>query len=399
MRICDINNFYSPLGGGVRVYHEQKLAYFESQNEHSYALVVPSKRLDVQRRGPVTVYRVPSVRSHDPAYRFLISPRVLQDVVDDFQPDLVEIGSAYVLPYLVKRVQRRNSFATVGFYHCDYPDTYFGRPVAAVSERLAQGSRTVAMRHVSRVYGQMTATFAASEHVLNKLHAAGVHRLFKTPLGVDADLFRPERRCEELRQSLGEGREKIVLYLARLSSEKGIGQLLQAYPLFRDPGSLALVIVGRGRWRKKVLRAAQRYPEVKYMPYLGGRDEVARLMASCDAFLSLGTHETFSLTTLEAMASGCSVVAPDSGGAAELVVDAGVSSPFQAGSPARLAAAVTEALATRDMERSRRLRQYAAGRFTWAGAFQRICGFYGRVLEASCAGALDRLTPDAKWHE
>jgi alpha-1,6-mannosyltransferase len=399
MRICDVNNFYSPRGGGVRIYHEQKLAYFESQDEHSYALVVPSKRSAVQRRGSASIYEVPALPYVNPDYRCLASPRPLITVLDDFRPDLVEVGSAYLMPYLVNRAHRGRSFATVGFYHCDYPDTYVGRPLATWSEGLGRRMAAVATRHASRVYRRMTATFAASEYALNKLHEAGVRRLFKTPLGVDGELFCPERRCGDLRQALGEGREKIVLFMARLAGEKGIGQLLEAYPLFRDPDKLALVIVGKGRWQRSVERAAEQYQEIKYIPYLNDHEEVARLMASCDAFLALGQHETFSLTTLEAMACGRVVVAPDSGGAAELVAGAGVLSPFPTGGPEALAAAVEAGLAIRDEECPRKLRRYATENFAWRASFQRICGFYDRIVDALHADDLDRLSPTGKWHE
>jgi hypothetical protein len=31
MRIVDVNNGYSPRGGGIRTYHDRKLAFFAAQ--------------------------------------------------------------------------------------------------------------------------------------------------------------------------------------------------------------------------------------------------------------------------------------------------------------------------------------------------------------------------------
>ncbi|HLE56599.1 MAG TPA: glycosyltransferase family 1 protein, partial [Rhodothermia bacterium] len=61
MRICDINNFYTPVGGGVRVYHDRKLAYCRDR-DIPYCLVVPSNRFERVREGSALRLHVPSIR-------------------------------------------------------------------------------------------------------------------------------------------------------------------------------------------------------------------------------------------------------------------------------------------------------------------------------------------------
>ena len=42
MRLLDLNNSYSPAGGGIRVYHHRKMEYFSRSAEH---LLCPGRTL------------------------------------------------------------------------------------------------------------------------------------------------------------------------------------------------------------------------------------------------------------------------------------------------------------------------------------------------------------------
>jgi alpha-1,6-mannosyltransferase len=61
---------------------------------------------------------------------------------------------------------------------------------------------------------------------------------------------------------------------------------------------------------------------------MSAREELASLIASCDAFVHPGDQETFGLAALEAMACGLPVVGVQAAGIAELVsAEAGVLVP------------------------------------------------------------------------
>ncbi len=408
MRICDLNNFYSPTGGGVRIYHERKLDYFATLDRTAYALIVPSDRLHIERRGAVTIAELPARAIGGDGYRAILRSRELARFFAEFKPDLVEIGSPYWMPRLVDRALRQalhhgleKPAATVGFVHADYPDTY----VAPALERSLRGPlrplrgplHNLAKRHLRRTYAPMSATFGASVHVLRKLRRLGLRRLFHTPLGVETDQFTPAKRDLERRRQLGiADDERVLLFLGRLSREKGIDLLLSAWPLLAGRPGLRLVIAGHGPREAEVAALVASDPSIVRLDHIDGRDEVAGWMASADLFLSLGAFETFSLTTLEALACQTPVLAPESGGAAELIRQLGAGEIFADNDPEALCTAILRATALAP-KTAKRLRSTIEAEYTWTAACRRLHGAYRTILDAHRDRALSRLEAPKGW--
>jgi alpha-1,6-mannosyltransferase len=399
MRVLDLDNNYSPTGGGVRTYHDQKIAWFNAHPRHSHALVIPSDRRERVRHGAVTLYHVPGVPLGRSGYRWVVRTRDVRRVIDDFAPDLIELGSPYVLPGLVRKALGRRSVPTVGFVHADIPDTIV-RPLARRAGQALENPVTrSATRWTGRVYGAMTATFGASEFVLEKLADAGVRRLFHTPLGADTVVHAPERRDMEWRRGLGIGDdESVVLFLGRLAPEKGIDLLLESYARWRAPGRTRLVIGGHGPREDGVTALQSRFPEVIRLPYLSDREDVARAYASADVFLSLGAGETFSLATLEALVSGTPVVAPSTGGAGEQVSRWMPELAFEPGNPEALSGSIARALTHPRSERIELARRVAEGA-GWEHVFDRHMRNYETILRAHRSGQLEQLEPPTgRWN-
>ena len=79
MRLLDINNLYSPTGGGVRTYHERRAAYHAQRGDVAYALVVPSDRAWHSREGGFERFGVPGLPLGSSGYRQIIGSRGLAD--------------------------------------------------------------------------------------------------------------------------------------------------------------------------------------------------------------------------------------------------------------------------------------------------------------------------------
>lgn len=135
----------------------------------------------------------------------------------------------------------------------------------------------------------------------------------------------------------GPGGGGFVLYVGRLSEEKGIETLLRAWEVVEDP---PLRIVGDGPLAPLVREAESRARGVRWL----GRqtqDEVQRLLGEARCLIVPSRwYEGFPRVVVEAFARGTPVVASRLGGLAEIVEDGRTGRLFRPGDPDDLLLAV-----------------------------------------------------------
>ncbi|CAM9629304.1 unnamed protein product [Discosporangium mesarthrocarpum] len=166
----------------------------------------------------------------------------------------------------------------------------------------------LASSFLSYTYGLCPAVYVPTEFMRKKLLAENWDtKLGVWGRGVDADLFSPAKRSEELRKEMGLGpRDVGVLWLGRMVAEKQPDKWLGAVKKVQkeavDEGwgfKVVGVCVGDGE-AKSLLEG------VEGVICLGWRSGEALAMAisSCDVFVFPSEIETFGRVTLEAMSSG-----------------------------------------------------------------------------------------------
>jgi glycosyltransferase involved in cell wall biosynthesis len=107
--------------------------------------------------------------------------------------------------------------------------------------------------------------------------------------GVDADLFTPRKREPDPREFLGVNKT-LLLYVGRVSKEKGLERLLHRYLDLRSRHQdVHLVVVGDGPYREEMESALGR--EVTFAGFLQG-EALARLFAYCDIFVFPSATDT-----------------------------------------------------------------------------------------------------------
>jgi glycosyltransferase involved in cell wall biosynthesis len=165
----------------------------------------------------------------------------------------------------------------------------------------------------NRSGGTLVPTRAMAEN----LRQQQFDRVHLWPRGVDADLFDPARRSQELRSEWGlEDRQLAILYVGRLAPEKNVQLVMHSYSAIQaDVPSARLIWVGSGPEERRLARSC---PDCIFAGPRTGED-LARHYASADLFLFPSLTETFGNVVLEAMASGLPVVAYRDAAAAELI--------------------------------------------------------------------------------
>jgi alpha-1,6-mannosyltransferase len=141
---------------------------------------------------------------------------------------------------------------------------------------------------------------------------------------------------------LGVERGEHVLYVGRLSREKGLRELLEAAAAARRRWPLVLLGTGPAgdtlRERARQLGLGKR---IRFTPYLEDRESLARAYAAACCVVLPGPHETFGLVALEAAACGVPVVTAEATPSASLIRD--FVETFRAGDATDLLGAIERA--------------------------------------------------------
>ena len=203
--------------------------------------------------------------------------------------------------------------------------------------------------------------------------------------GVDTDVFTPDSVARaELRARYGLGDRPVVVCVSRLVPRKGQDMLIRALPAIREriPGA-ALVIVGGGPYRDDLDRLAVQMGVVKHVVFTGGvpGDELPAHHAMADVFAmpcrTRGSGldvEGLGIVYLEASAMGVPVVAGNSGGAPESVVDGETGLVVDGWDVGAIGAAVGDLLADPDRATAmgRAGRQWVVENWQWRTKAERL---------------------------
>ncbi|MCC9077574.1 glycosyltransferase [Litorilinea aerophila] len=178
-------------------------------------------------------------------------------------------------------------------------------------------------RAAQYAFARASAVTACSPSLYNGALALGaqVERMHLLPYGVDAERFHVVTAEERaiVRQQLGIASSQIVVsFIGRLVEKKGGEYLIKALPLVRSclPDILCL-IGGTGPEYSRLCGLVERYGLRDSVRFLGNLEwnQVATLLKATDIFVAPSIHDTegnvdgLPNTILEAMASGCSIVA------------------------------------------------------------------------------------------
>ena len=230
--------------------------------------------------------------------------------VFDLDADAIHVTGPGPLGLAGLLVARTLRLPLVAGYHtelADYALALTGDPLLAELARAG----------ASRFYGAADLVLAPSALTaarLPQLLGLDAGKVAVVPQGVDCERFSPARRRPGF---FGfEDGTKVVLFVGRLSREKGLDTLLGAAALLERRGDVRFVVVGDGPARTELEAAAS-----DNVSFTGWRDgeNLAATFSSADIFLFPSATETCGQVVLEAQASGLACVVSPNGAAREAI--------------------------------------------------------------------------------
>ncbi len=368
--LLDITKFYGPTTGGIRTYLHAKADWTGARPDLRHAVVVPDAMTSVGDAGGVRWYRLRGAPIPGAApYRLLLAPGAIRAILAHERPDVIELGSHFLVPWQVLRANRRLGARVAWYAHTDLAGLAargWGRWVRA------HGWRGAAVtRYVRALARRVDLVLAASEGFAERLREAGAPRVEVAPLGVDLRRCHPGRRDPAaVRARHGLADAPFAVYVGRLAREKDLAVVLRAWPEVERRTGLRLVVAGAGADAAR-LRRLSGAEAAAWLPFQSDPEQVADLLAAAELCVAPGPHETFGLAAAEAAACGVPVLAVDQGAVGERVMASGTGAVYPRDDAAALVAgavAVLEAGAPLRL----RARAFAERHLGWDAAFERL---------------------------
>ena len=212
--------------------------------------------------------------------------------------------------------------------------------------------------------------------------------------GIDSSAYHPVTEMDALRHYGVDPDRPIVVFVGRITRQKGVGHLIAAAHQF-DPDAQLVLCAGApdtpeiaAETRAAVSELATAREGVFWIQKMLQPAEVRQFLSHATVFVCPSVYEPLGIVNLEAMACGTAVVASDVGGIPEVVddgktgrlvhYDAADESTFRMG----LAEAVNEVLAApeRAAEMGVAGRERAVREFSWASVAEQTVAVYESVL-------------------
>lgn len=201
----------------------------------------------------------------------------------------------------------------LGTYHTDFP-AYVTRYTG--DHRLT----TATTGYMAWFYGRMDTVFSRSRHYQQNLRELGLNgeRFALAQPSFDPESFSPKHRDMKLWESHGVTHPHRILYCGRVSMEKNLGLLADAFrTLCKTRQDTALIIAGDGPYMPEMKKRLAGLP-VHFLGYQNDQ-QLGPIYASSDLFIFPSRTDTMGQVVIEAQASGLPVLVSDEGGPQEVM--------------------------------------------------------------------------------
>jgi len=363
-----VSPFFPPYAGGLE-YHVLNLSRGLVQRGHEVTVVTSGARTTFMDGVEVSSHRSLFKPLNNP-----IAPGMLSSLLSR-RADIIHCHGYFNfssnLSLLAGKVRRVPVVCTFHGY------TIFFRTFSRLMQRFYDNTvGPLMLKQLSAI----VALSSSDREVLVRL-GAPVNKIKVITNGVDAAKFFPQNEWSQSKN--------VILFVGRLIPRKGVRYLLMAMPeILREKPSAKLVIAGEGPEKKELLEICDELEIKNSVSFLRrvSDEELERLYNSAGVLVLPSLREAVPLVLLEAMASGCPVVATDVGGIGEVVRNRETGLLVKPGEPDELAQAVIEVLSEEEETRKivRRARETVEERFTLSRMVEETIRLYASTLSQTC---------------
>jgi glycosyltransferase involved in cell wall biosynthesis len=347
--------YFYPIIGGVESNAERLARYLVTQG---VAVQVLTKRIgrqlaDAEDRAGVAIRRIGPSGERSSFGKWAMTPAIVRWLTGHASEYgvvcCVDYRATGVAALLARRTTRRPvvfQAQTTGVLSGDNVDPLLRRAGIGPDGALARAVKTP----IRALYRGADAFACISRDIERETLACGVprERVCYLPNAIDMSHFRPAESGAQarLRRELGLPLDRVVcLFVGRLSREKGVLELLEAWRLLRPAGAL-LVMAGPDMtghlWDAGAPGRAfvEQHGLQESVRFVGPLTDVAPMIKASDLVVQPSHFEALGLSAIEALACGVPVVASAVGGLLDFIVDGDNGRLCPPKDPAALAACI-----------------------------------------------------------
>ena len=362
-KVLLITNDLGPRAGGIESFILGLLAQLPG---HEIVILTSSQEgsqafdEDIHRRWGVKVIR-------DRSKVLLPTPRVVihaRKLIREFGVEIIWFGAAAPLAWMTPTLKRAGARRAVAITHGH--EVWWSRIFPF----------TLAMRRIGKSVDVIT---YLGDFTKSKMHPALGSRpeLVRIAPGIDTTLFRPMDKDQSLVQKYDLLGKKVIVCVGRLVHRKGQDRLIEALPNIRRYHPEAVILfVGQGPYKKKLDQIAQSLSLMDGIRFVGrvANEDLPRYIALGDVFAMPSRSrlaglevEGLGIVYLEASSCGLPVIAGNSGGAPDAILEGETGLVVDGNNPDEISDAVIRMLDNPEWARNlgRAGRAWAEKNWSW----------------------------------
>jgi 1,2-diacylglycerol 3-alpha-glucosyltransferase len=379
LRIAILSNAYKPTISGV-VTSMSRFRQGLIARGHDVHVFAPEVE-GYEDQEPY-VFRFPSFLDLTQSYEVSLClplKRPMRQTIAGIKPHLIHSQHPVLVGELAATYAHDLKVPLVFTFHTRY-DEYLARNVPVLSEWAGQIAREVVQDYLNRCTHVIAPTASIERMIYEDYEIEAPVTVLPTPIDL-GQYAHPDP--EPIRRKYRLYGKQVLLYLGRISQEKSIDMLLQAFTrLVVQRPQTVLMIAGRGPHSDTLQELARSLGIEGQVIFAGAvpYDQVPHYMAAADLFVFASTAETQGLVVLEALAAGTPVVAVHASGIDDVLAgsEGGV---LVQDDEATFADTILSILSRPDrIAEMRRAARETAQRYTISAATERLLAVYDRAM-------------------
>ena len=299
----------------------------------------------------MTLHRLPSHRFLPHDWLTFVWPwrakHYARLMLDHIRPDVVHIQSHIIIGRGLVREARKRGIPVIATNHV-MPENILD--FTTLPDFLDRLMLKLAWADAKRTFGMTRAVTTPTRRAADFLQSTiGIEGVVPISCGIDRSNYTPD---------LGPRDANRILFVGRLTTEKGINVVLRAMTMLDPALDVTFDIVGEGDQRRNLEQLAAQLGLARRVVFHGhtSEEDLRALYSRASVFAIASIAELQSIATMEAMASGLPIVAANAVALPHLVHDGENGYLFEPGNAEELAARLTDVLAA-DPDERRRMQQ------------------------------------------